>query len=71
LIETLRPLGASPDEPAFTGAEFRPHITIKNHARIAVGAAFALQQIALVDMAPRAASTGRTVLATINLPAAR
>jgi len=69
LIDAVRPFGASPDEPAFTGTEFRPHITIKNHARIPEQTTFTLRQIALVDMAPRTSSNGRTVLATIDLPA--
>jgi len=70
LIDAVRPHGASPDEPAFTGNEFRPHITIKNHAAIEEGTAFTLRQVALVDMAPRAATRGRTVLATYALSSA-
>ncbi|KFF60343.1 hypothetical protein JF66_05230 [Cryobacterium sp. MLB-32] len=68
LIDAVRPFGAAPDEPAFTGNEFRPHITIKSHGRIDEGTALTLQQIALVDMAPRASSSGRSVLATFTLP---
>lgn len=71
LIDAVRPFGAAPNEPAFTGAEFRPHVTIKNHGRVNEGEAFSLRQIALVDMAPRASSSGRTVLAAIDLPLPR
>ncbi len=68
LTAALRPFGASPDEPAFTGPGFRAHVTAKNHARVHEGDEFSLTQIALVDMAPRSAASGRTVLATLTLP---
>jgi len=70
LIEAVRPLASIPDEPAFTGPGFRAHITIKNGARVHEGQRLALTQIALVDMAPRSAASGRTVLATFPLPTA-
>ena len=69
LRDAVRPFAAAPDEPAFTGARFRPHITMKAHGRVRQGDQFTLTQIAVVDMAPRS-SAGRTVLATIDLPAA-
>lgn len=69
LVDAVRPFAASPDEPAFTGPGFRPHITIKRHGRVHAGDEFSLTQIALVDMAPRSAPSGRTVLATLALPA--
>jgi|SRR5690554_165788 len=65
----VRPFAAEPDEPAFTGPGFRPHVTVKSHGRVHEGDRFTLSQIAVVDMAPRA-SAGRTVLATIDLPVA-
>jgi 2'-5' RNA ligase len=67
VVAAVRPFAASPGEPAFTGTEFRAHVTDKHHARVREGEALLLGQIALVDMAPRAAATGRTVLATIAL----
>jgi len=67
LVVAMRPVGDSPDEPAFTGAEFTPHITFKNHGRMHAGDRVFLEQIALVDMVPRSASGGRTVLATYAL----
>lgn len=63
----VRPFAVKPDEPAFTGAGYRPHVTVKSHARLHEGDAFTLSQLAVVDMAPRA-SAGRTVLAVIDLP---
>jgi 2'-5' RNA ligase len=69
LRDAVRPFAVAPDEPAFTGARFRPHITMKSHGRVHQGDRFTLTQIAVVDMAPRS-SPGRTVLATIDLPAA-
>ena len=69
LVDAVRPFASSPDEPAFTGPGFRAHITIKNGVRVHEGEALTLTQIALVDMAPRAAAGGRTVLATFPLPA--
>lgn len=69
LVDAVRPFAASPDEPAFTGPGFRPHITIKHHGRVHEGDEFSLTQIALVDMAPRSEPSGRSVLATLPLPA--
>jgi 2'-5' RNA ligase len=72
LVQALRPIAASPGEAAFTGAEFRAHVTMKNGRRVQVDDALTLTQLALVDMAPRADPSGRTVLATIDLgPASR
>jgi 2'-5' RNA ligase len=68
LVDAVRPFAASPDEPAFTGPGFRAHVTIKRNGRVHRGDELSLAQIALVDMAPRSASSGRTVLATIPLP---
>ena len=67
LVDAVRPFASSPDEPAFTGPGFRAHITIKNGVRVLEGEALTLTQIALVDMAPRSAAGGRTVLATFPL----
>src|SRR5690554_5768470 len=67
LRAAVRPFAAQPDEPAFTGEGFRPHVTVKSHGRVHEGDAFTLSQLAVVDMAPRA-SAGRTVLAIIDLP---
>ncbi|TFC80570.1 hypothetical protein E3T23_08430 [Cryobacterium cheniae] len=69
LVDAVRPVASAPDEPAFTGTGFRAHVTIKNGSRVHEGEALTLTQIALVDMAPRAAAGGRTVLATFDLPA--
>lgn len=67
LIDAMRPRATAPDEPAFTGTEFRPHITAKPHGRVHRGDTVILSQIALVDMAPRADPNGRVVLATTEL----
>lgn len=67
LIDAIRPLASTPDEPAFTGPEFRPHVTAKHHGRVHAGDRFTLGQVALVDMAPRSAPGGRSVLATFPL----
>ncbi|TFC51220.1 hypothetical protein E3T24_16865 [Cryobacterium sp. TmT2-59] len=69
LVDAVRPFASSPDEPAFTGPGFRAHITIKNGARVHEGEVLTLAQIALVDMAPRAAAGGRSVLAVFPLAA--
>jgi len=69
LIEAIRPLGASPDEPAFTGDGFRAHVTVKRNGRVHEGDELSLTQLALVDMAPRS-GPGRSVLATFPLRAA-
>lgn len=69
LVDAIRPFAASPDEPAFTGPGFRPHITVKHHGRVHAGDELSLNQIALVDMAPKSAPGGRAVLATLPLPA--
>ena len=67
LITAIRPLAAVPDEPAFTGTEFRPHVTLKGHNRVQEDDRIAVTQIALVDMAPRASALGRTVLAVCDI----
>lgn len=67
LVDAVRPLAAAPDEPAFTGPEFRPHVTTKRHGGVTAGERFTLTQVALVDMAPRSAPHGRAVLATLPL----
>lgn len=71
LVEALRPLAASPEERAFTGPNFRAHVTVKDHDRVHEGDELVLTQIALVDMAPRAMPRGRSVLATFPLLAPR
>ncbi|WP_166791782.1 2'-5' RNA ligase family protein [Cryobacterium frigoriphilum] len=67
LVDALRPLAARPHEPAFTGPEFRAHVTIKGGRRVTDGDELTLAQLALVDMAPRADAAGRAVLATVAL----
>ena len=67
VVAAVRPFAAAPDEAAFTGTEFRAHITDKHHARVQTGDTLELDQLALVDMAPRADPAGRAVLATIPL----
>jgi 2'-5' RNA ligase len=67
LVEALRPLATDPHESAFARPEFRAHVTVKRQARVQAGNELILTQIALVDMAPRAARSGRTVLATLDL----
>jgi len=64
LVAAVRPFAAAPEEPAFTGAGFRAHVTHKPPARIHPGDTLTLSQLALVDMIPRADTAGRTVLAT-------
>lgn len=68
LVDAVRPFAATPEEPAFTGDGFRPHVTVKGHARVSAGDVLSLGQLAIVDMMPRAHSAGRTVLATHTLP---
>ena len=51
-MAAIRPFAAEPDEPAFTGAGFRAHVTHKPPARLHPGATLALTQLALVDMSP-------------------
>ncbi|WP_394769337.1 2'-5' RNA ligase family protein [Lacisediminihabitans sp.] len=69
LAAALLPFAAAPDESAFTGPGFRPHVTVKPHGRVQEGEVLSLRQLALVDMAPRDAPQGRLVLATLPLPA--
>ena len=67
LVENIRPFASVPSEPAFTGTDFRPHVTIKQGRRVDVADELLLDQIALVDMAARSLPHGRTVLATFPL----
>ena len=68
LLAAIRPFAAAPDEPAFTGPGFRAHVTVKRSGRVHEGDVLALTQLAIVDMAPRAFTGGRAVLATLPLP---
>jgi hypothetical protein len=70
LVRAIRPFAAAPDEPAFTGPGFRAHVTHKPPARLHPGDVLTLEQVALVDMLPRADAAGRTVLAAFPLPRA-
>ncbi|TFC91006.1 MULTISPECIES: 2'-5' RNA ligase family protein [Cryobacterium] len=67
LVDAVRPFASTPDEPLFTGPDFRAHITIKNGARVHAGQRLPLTQVALVDMALRSAASGRTVIAVFSL----
>ncbi|GGE94293.1 2'-5' RNA ligase family protein [Mycetocola zhadangensis] len=67
LVAGVRPFARNPDDRAFSGAEFRAHVTVKGANRVHEGDVLRLQQVALVDMAPRQSPTGRTVLATVPL----
>jgi 2'-5' RNA ligase len=67
LVDTLRRFASAPDDRAFTGRDFRAHVTVKHHARIHEGDQLTLTQVAIVDMAPRSYPGGRTVLATLPL----
>lgn len=67
LVKALRPLATSSNEAAFAGPNFRAHVTVKLQGRVHAGDELRLSQIALVDMAPRAATSGRMVLATLDL----
>ncbi|WP_130176753.1 2'-5' RNA ligase family protein [Cryobacterium sp. SO1] len=71
LVAALRPFAAEPDERACTGSGFRAHVTHKPPARLHPGAHVTLTQLALVDMLPRAHTSGRTVLATHAFSAPR
>ncbi|WP_157156115.1 MULTISPECIES: 2'-5' RNA ligase family protein [unclassified Diaminobutyricimonas] len=68
LVDAVRPYAASPDEPAFRGTGFRPHVTVKAHGRVLAGDRMLLEQLAVVDMSPRSDPRGRSVLAVHDLP---
>ncbi|SDR82908.1 2'-5' RNA ligase family protein [Microterricola viridarii] len=67
LRAAVLPFATEPDEPAFTGPGYRPHVTVKQDRRVEPGQLLTLGQLAVVDMAPRAHPAGRTVLATLDL----
>lgn len=69
LVDGIRPFASAPNEPAFTGTDFRPHVTIKQNRRVDATDELLLDQIALVDMAARSLPGGRAVLATFPLGA--
>ena len=66
LQEALTSLASSGDR-ALEPREYRPHVTAKGERRATEGEVLKLEQIALVDMAPRSSPGGREVLATIEL----
>lgn len=59
-MDELRPVYENPE---YMGEGFRPHVTVKRHARITAGEVVELRQIALVDMEPGQPDGGREVLA--------
>ncbi|MDJ0376411.1 2'-5' RNA ligase family protein [Cryobacterium sp. PH31-L1] len=67
IVAVLRPLANSPTESAFARPEFRAHVTMKLQGRVHAGDELRLTQVALVDMVPPAAASGRTVLVTFEL----
>lgn len=67
LVDAVRPFAADPAERAFTGPDFRAHVTVKGDSRVNEGDELSLAQVALVDMAPRMGPNGRSVLATVPL----
>jgi 2'-5' RNA ligase len=67
LVEGIRPFASAPDEPAFTGNDFRAHVTMKQQRRVHPGDTLELSQLALVEMAARSLPGGRAVLATLPL----
>jgi 2'-5' RNA ligase len=53
LVAAMRGFASTPDDRAFSGPEFRPHVTVKGENRVHNGDDLLLRQVALVDMAPR------------------
>jgi hypothetical protein len=70
LVAVARRFAAAPQEPAFTGSGFRPHVTAKVGRRVRQGDRLQLSQVALVDMNPRSDERGRAVLAVVELQTA-
>ncbi len=69
LVGALRLPATSPRGRAVPPAPFRPHVTVKGERHATEGETLVLEQIALVDMAPRSSPGGREVLATTALRA--
>jgi len=52
LVDALRSVGATFDDPEFVGPGYQPHITVTRSSRVSLGEVLTLRQAALVDMAP-------------------
>jgi hypothetical protein len=61
-VADLLGLGVVFDNPEYLGAGYRPHITATKRARAGEGDILHLDQLALVDMAPRGDSGHRVVV---------
>jgi 2'-5' RNA ligase len=66
-VAALDDLGPMYENPEYTGAGYRPHVTVKRHARATAGDVLNLRQLALVDMEPGQPQGGREVLAVCVL----
>ena len=62
LVEALRAVAPTYDDPQYTGAGYRAHVTVAGDARIRPGEVALLEQAALVDMEPVGPQRRREVL---------
>jgi len=67
IINLLRGVGATFDEPQYLEAGYRAHSTIQKHARLHKGDAVRIQALTVVDMFPHNDIRQRRVLQTIKL----
>ena len=55
------------DAPGYSGAGYRPHVTVARHGRFREGDRLQLDQVALVDMSPNGVDGSRMVVAAISM----
>jgi 2'-5' RNA ligase len=64
LLDALHRLGAIADEPQYTGAGFRPHITWAGGTPVEPEQRYLLESVSVVDLAPGGNDHERRVVAT-------
>jgi 2'-5' RNA ligase len=69
LLDAVQGLGAIVDEPQYTGAGFRPHITWASGEPVESEQRYPLRTLSVVDLAPDGNDHQRRVIATIPAPA--
>jgi len=67
IINLLRSVGATFDEPQYLEAGYRAHSTVQKHARLHKGDAMRIQALTVVDMFPHNDIRQRRILETIKL----
>jgi len=67
VIDLLESYGGVLNAPQYSKGGFRAHATVQSHARLVLGEAVTITQLALVDMFPNENPYQRKILKVVNL----